>query len=789
MTIHELEPVALRAPGLVSVDGRVYPLESVRVAARAEGGIALTTLTQRFANPHAEALEVVYTLPLPADGAVLAYTIRMGEKVIRGEVQPRERAEAAYREALYQGRTAGLLEQDRADTFQQRLGNLPPHTAVAVEIEVLQPLAFLAGVDAGAPQWEYRFPTVVGVRYEGVAGRVPDAGRLDVDRAADGGIPTRIELEFTVADALDGGGDLVSPSHALVREPGPDGTLVRFAEGQRLDRDIVLRWQAATGAVGMRVTEGRGLEGDDGRYALVTLVPPAVPGTTFHRDLTVLIDASGSMDGVPLQLAKQVVDGLVRSLEPGDRFELLAFANDVVSLTKGLAEVDAQTTDAGLRGLSRLQAGGATEMVQAIKQALESLREDSQRQVVLVTDGYIGFEAEVIGRIAGGLPRGTRVHAIGIGAAPNRTLVQGVARAGRGVELLVGDEATAAEASKRLCAATARPVLTDLAIGGSAVVRCAPGRPRDVFAGQSLVLTVELQQGGGTLELTGRLAGATGPWTSSVEVPPVGAAAALRATPLPIGALYGSEAVADLELELFAGRDAKLEAIEGRIEQCAMRHRIVSRRTSLVAIAEEPSVDPKQPRRRERLAVELPAGISAEGAGLMGGGVRACACLASSDYIEVPAFLRKDPSDVSFSRAWSREDEAAAEGRPAWAQFEHLDIRATVIGPDADGTLIVEFEVPFDGFVLPEWGMTLEDGVRHDPVEIVVEKSSPAGPHAMGLLVRLALRPPRDSNWPAGGNVRLCREYDQRLRAGGRFTTDLTLYVELSPAREGPKRP
>ena len=50
--------------------------------------------------------------------------------------------------------------------------------------EVLQPLAFLAGVDAGAPQWEYRFPTVVGVRYEGVAGRVPDAGRLDVDRAA-----------------------------------------------------------------------------------------------------------------------------------------------------------------------------------------------------------------------------------------------------------------------------------------------------------------------------------------------------------------------------------------------------------------------------------------------------------------------------------------------------------------------------------------------------------------------------------------------------------------------------
>ena len=59
MTINDLEPVALQAPGLVSVDGRTYPLESVRNAGRAEGGIALTTLTQRFTNPHAEALEVI----------------------------------------------------------------------------------------------------------------------------------------------------------------------------------------------------------------------------------------------------------------------------------------------------------------------------------------------------------------------------------------------------------------------------------------------------------------------------------------------------------------------------------------------------------------------------------------------------------------------------------------------------------------------------------------------------------------------------------------------------------
>ena len=81
-------------------------------------------------------------MPLPAGGSVLGYTIRMGERVIRGEIEPRDKAEATYKEALYSGRTAGLLEQDRADTFRQRLGNVPPRTDVRVEIDVLHPLSF-----------------------------------------------------------------------------------------------------------------------------------------------------------------------------------------------------------------------------------------------------------------------------------------------------------------------------------------------------------------------------------------------------------------------------------------------------------------------------------------------------------------------------------------------------------------------------------------------------------------------------------------------------------------------
>ena len=144
-----------------------------------------------------------------------------------------------------------------------------------------------------------------------------------------------------------------------------------------------------------------------------------------------------------------------------------------------------------------------------------------------------------------------------------------------------------------------------------------------------LKIALELKPEGGPVEVRGREAGTEDAWIWRIELPPVergarempaGAESELtvRATPLPLGALYGRERVADLELEASAVDDASRE-IDERIESAGLRHRIVTRRTSLVAIAEEPSVDPKLPRRRERLPVEVPSGVSAEGSGLITG--------------------------------------------------------------------------------------------------------------------------------------------------------------------------
>jgi Ca-activated chloride channel family protein len=203
--------------------------------------------------------------------------------------------------------------------------------------------------------------------------------------------------------------------------------------------------------------------------------------------------------------------------DEGDRaYNTMVYSDHEVSrLTRTLVPFDERSLIAALGALDRLQAGGGTEMVHAIQEAMALAHDDAQRQVVLVTDGQIGFESEVVGRVAA--RHNVRLHVVGVGHAPNRALTQQAAAAGRGLELLVATHDGVHEAAHRLVAGTASPVLTQLAVGGTALAGHKPSRLRDVFAGQPLVFTVELSAAGGTFELRGAQAGARDAWARRIR--------------------------------------------------------------------------------------------------------------------------------------------------------------------------------------------------------------------------------------------------------------------------------
>jgi Ca-activated chloride channel family protein len=589
---------------LVTTDGRALPLRGVSLAADAGGGLARAVLEQRFVNPHAEPLRVSYLVPLPADGALAGYAIRIGERRIVGTVERIKAARERFETALIEGRTAGLVDEERPSLFTLELGNVPPGAEVVAELTVDQRLAWL---HEGA--WEWRFSTVVAARYQGAEGRVSDAERVTVD-VAEEPITARADVTLLLRDVLTEGRRPQSPSHDLSAAPGSTGWQVRI-EDAALDRDLVVRWHTAAAAAAVTLDAARTAEGHaraGSAYGLLTLVPPApeAGAPAVPRDVILLLDTSGSMQGEPIDQARILARALVQGLGEQDRLEMVAFASAPRAWRRRAAPMTEETRREALAWLETLVAGGGTEMRDAIFRALRPLRRDAQRQVVLVTDGLIGFENEIVAAVARDLPASSRLHVVGVGSSVNRGLTAPAARAGRGVEILVGLDEAVSPAVTRLLASTQAPVLTDVTLAGAALRAQAPRALPDVHAGAPLRAALELWPEGGEVLVQARTA--NGPWEHRVAVPALAPGQGRAA----VVSLYGREAVEDLAVRRATGD----KTVDKEIERLGLDFQIATARTSWVAIGEEPSVDPGKPFRRARMPHAMPHGLSVQGLGL-----------------------------------------------------------------------------------------------------------------------------------------------------------------------------
>ena len=86
------------------------PILETEVRIRVAGLLARATVTQRFHNPTQEWLEGVYVFPLPDTAAVDGLRMVVGERIIEGKIEEREKAKRVYTEARAQGRKASLVE-------------------------------------------------------------------------------------------------------------------------------------------------------------------------------------------------------------------------------------------------------------------------------------------------------------------------------------------------------------------------------------------------------------------------------------------------------------------------------------------------------------------------------------------------------------------------------------------------------------------------------------------------------------------------------------------------------
>jgi len=438
------------------------PLKDTRVEISISGIIADVKVVQTYRNEGSRPVNATYVFPASTRAAVYGMRMRIGDEVIVAKIKEREKAKQEFETAKQEGKSASLLEQDRPNVFTMNLANLIPQDQVEIELRYTELLVPTDGV------YELVYPTVVGPRYSSTK----EAGAAQTDKfvqtpyTREGVKPAsalHISARISAGVPIQ---ELACTSHQII----PQWTSNSVAQMTMDDsdpfqgnRDFVMRYRLA----GNQITSGLLLyQGHDENFFLYMAQPPQRPVTEDipPREYIFVVDVSGSMEGFPLNTAKQLLRDLIGQLRPTDLFDVVLFAGDSTTLSPTSLQANQENIDRAITLLEKQRGNGGTELLPAVQQAMKVPRQTNiSRSVVLVTDGYISGEEGVFGYIRQNLGK-SNVFAFGIGTSVNRYLIEGVARAGMGEPFMVTNPAEAAAVAGKFREYIQTPVLTDIQI-------------------------------------------------------------------------------------------------------------------------------------------------------------------------------------------------------------------------------------------------------------------------------------------------------------------------------------
>jgi Ca-activated chloride channel family protein len=602
----------------------VCPLKHTDVKAEISGFLSRVRVTQEFENPFREKIEAVYTFPLPQNAAVDDMTMMIGDRTVRGRILPREEARNVYDTARAKGQVASLLDQERPNIFTQAVANIMPGERVTVIISYVETLKYENGA------YEFVFPMVVAPRYipgapvsMGAGGtspnttKVPDASKITpplTPKSLRAGHDISLEVALDAGVPLD---NLASKSHEIeVERPNGWSAHVRLKNRTEIpNKDFVFRYGVAGGRIADAVLTHRT---DRGGFFTLILQPPdrvQVEDVT-PKEIVFVLDASGSMEGFPIEKAKEAMKLALDGLYPQDTFNVITFAGDTHILFPQPLPATKENLAKAQAFLASRAGSGGTEMMKAIKAALDpSDAQDHIRVVCFMTDAEVGNDFEIISEVQ--KHPNARVFAFGIGSSVNRYLLDKITEEGRGEVEYVSLNDDGSLAARRFHERVRSPLLTDIAIdwAGMPVADVYPKRIPDLFSARPVVLSGRYTKGGrGVIRLKGRMSGRDFVREIPIELPETEARHDVLAT------LWARKRIDEMMRQDFASVQSGDESSEAHaslketITQLGVEYRLLTQFTSFVAVEEMVVTDGGEPRRIE-VPVEIPEGMSPAGVG------------------------------------------------------------------------------------------------------------------------------------------------------------------------------
>lgn len=626
------------------------PLDT-QVTMTVSGMLNRVIVRQVFSNPTSDWLDGQYRFPLPTNAAIDGLTMKLGDRVVKGIIQPKEQAKRTFTNAKASGRKASLLEQQRPNIFTTSVANLAPNEKLVVEISYQELVTFEGG------RYSLRYPMTITPRYyppgsralqmDGNVNRLLPALEADSESKSESKLAHGISLEVLlrpgfVIDSVD------SPYHKVSVEPAAgEHYRVTLQSGYVTNKDFVLNWQ---GAVSFRpeaalfiqeglthkpdtaerdtevssqfdpLTERVGMPSNKAKeaqqqtttaqlvakeaYGLLMFIPPAldrglsddVGQSQIPRELTLVIDTSGSMSGESIEQAKSAVLNMLDTLTPCgkseteshcDSFNLLAFNHKTRSLFPQGTPATSQNLSLAKQFVSKLEAQGGTEMMSALVQALPTrstnqVNEDNHRlkQVVFITDGAVGNEKALFDTIADRLGE-RRLFTVGIGSAPNSHFMERAAQLGRGSFTYIGKTSEVKQKITALSKKISRPSLTNILVTYSdgTLPDYWPAIIPDLYLGEPLTIAIKMDSNEQRdLWVSGAIGGQA--WHRQLTTNQIKAALPTE-RPAGLDLVWARKQIAHLELNK---RPMTASKVKQQVTGLAMKYHLMSAYTSLVAV-------------------------------------------------------------------------------------------------------------------------------------------------------------------------------------------------------------
>jgi Ca-activated chloride channel family protein len=465
------------APGLGMLEARVpdeigmarWPLviRRLEVSVRIEGPLAITEVTEEFFNPASDTVEGLYRVSVPEGAVLQRFAVDRNGVLVDGYVREQAAARAAYEALVYRGSTEdpALLEWDAPGSYRARIYPIAPGESRRIAIRYAE---WLTPAREGGPLL-YRYPMSGG----GGGAGAPRIGELAFVAELTGAGASRVRA---------GMGATVENGRVELRRsdfrPRADLWLELFAD------DTTLHGYHAPHSPPERAPNSRVIvgEADERDYFYLPLRLPerlfggAPSATSAPLDVVVVADVSAGTDRSRLELGRAVVESIAGHLGESDRLSvvgadlrlrpLLGEVGEDRMARMALGPASDARVDGALDALARMPVGGASDLGASLAEAASLLDPTREGIVVYVGDGAptVGeMEADELRQHLSELPHPVRLYAIAVGGEANLDLLAELVRGG-GLAMRVEEHQAAANASLRLFAHAARPVIEDLTV-------------------------------------------------------------------------------------------------------------------------------------------------------------------------------------------------------------------------------------------------------------------------------------------------------------------------------------